>query len=94
MNTSTNYVRMNVSLPKELVKNLKKNVPPRGISKFLSDAASEKMKAIAKEKALKELLAAPPAFTFLKGKNAAVRWVRRLRREDEKRLKRVWGGRL
>lgn len=43
-----------------------------------------------REKALKELLAAPPAFTFLKGKNAAVKWVRKLRAQDERRFKRVW----
>lgn len=89
MNSSVNYVRMNVSLPRSLVKDLKEKIPPRGISRFLSDAASEKMKAIARDKALKELLAAPPAFTFLKGKNAAVRWVRKMRRLDEKRMKRL-----
>lgn len=94
MNGTSNYVRVNVSLPRDLVRELKEKVPFRGISKFLSDAAKEKIAEKEKTKAFKELLEAPPAFTFLKGKNAAVNWVRKLRREDEKRLKRVWKGRI
>ncbi len=94
MNTSSNYVRMNVSLPKDLVKDLKTNIPARGISKFMANATREEINRMKREKALKEILAAPPAFTFLKGKNAAVRWVRKMRREDNKRLKRIWGERI
>ena len=91
MNTQTNFVRINVSLPSDLVKELKERVPKRRISRFLSDAAKEKIEEEEREKAFKELLEAPPAFTFLKGKNAAVNWVRKSRREDEKRMKRIWG---
>lgn len=87
-------VRINISLPSDLVKDLKKRVAPRGLSRFLTEAAREKIKTEEREKAFKELLEAPPAFTFLKGKNAAVKWVRELRAEDEKRLKRVWRGKL
>lgn len=89
MNTS-NYVRMNVSLPKNLVEKLKEEIKPRGISKFIADATDEKISQKIREKVLKELLEAPPAFTFLKGKNAAVNWVRKMRREDNKRLERIW----
>lgn len=92
MNSISNYVRINVSLPRDLVRELREKVPFRGISKFLSDAAKEKIAEKEKIKAFKELLDEPPAFTFLKGKNAAVNWVRRSRREDENRLKRIWGG--
>lgn len=92
MNGTGNYIRVNVSLPSDLVKELKEKVPSRGISRFLSEAAIEKMKKEKRDKAFKELLEAPPAFTFLKGKNAAVNWVRKSRREDEKRMKRIWGG--
>lgn len=92
MNGTSNYVRVNVSLPRDLVKELKKKIPSRGISRFLSDAAKEKMAEKERIKAFKELLDAPSAFTFLKGKNAAVNWVRKSRREDEKRMKRIWGG--
>ena len=85
-----NTIRVNVSLPSDLVKDLKKRTSPRGVSRFLTEAAREKIKAMERDKAFNEILEAPPAFTFLKGKNSAVRWVRSLRREDEKRLKRVW----
>ena len=94
MNGTSNYIRVNVSLPRDLVRELKEKVPSRGISRFLSEAAREKITERERIKAFKELLEAPPAFTFLKGKNAAVNWVRKLRKEDEKRLKRVWGGRV
>lgn len=92
MRSSEKVVRLNISLSNSLVKELKKSVPKRGLSKFLSEAAEEKIALIKREKALKELLEAPPAFTFLKGKDAALKWVRKLRKEDEKRLKRVWQG--
>jgi len=94
MNGASNYVRINISLPSDLVKELREKVPSRGISRFLSEAAREKIAEKERVKAFKELLEAPPAFTFLKGKNAAVNWVRKLRKEDEKRLKRVWRGRV
>lgn len=87
-----NIVRVNISLPEESIKRIKSVVPKRGVSKFLVEAAEEKIRRMKAEKAYKEILEAPPAFTFLKGKNAALKWVRSLRREDEKRLKRVWGG--
>lgn len=89
MNT-TGFVRINISLPADLVSELKKVVPPRGVSRFLANAARERIAHIEREKALKELLDAPPTFTFLKGKNAAVKWVRALRKEDNKRLERIW----
>ncbi len=94
MNGTSNYIRVNVSLPRDLVKELKEKVPSRGVSRFLSEAAREKIEKEEREKAFKELMEAPPAFAFLKGKNAAVNWVRKLRRVDEKRLKRVWRGRI
>lgn len=90
MNTARNYVRMNVSLPKDLVDELKSTVPPRGISRLISEATREEIKRRKREKALQELLEAPTAFTFLKGKNAAINWVRKLRRADDKRFKRIW----
>lgn len=94
MNGTSNYVRVNISLPSDLVKELKEKVPSRGVSKFIADAAREKVEREKRDRAFKELLEAPPAFTFLKGKNAAVNWVRKSRREDEKRLKRIWGARI
>lgn len=86
MNSPSNYVRVNVSLPRDLVKELKEKVPARGVSKFISEAASEKMKTEEREKAFKELLEAPPAFTEIKD---PVAYIRRMRRLDEKRAKRL-----
>lgn len=86
MNGTSNYVRVNISLPRDLVKELREKVPSRGISKFLSDAAREKVDSISSEEALKELLAGPPAFPHIKD---SVKWVRELRRNDLKRLKRL-----
>lgn len=85
-----NAVRINVSLPSELVRDLKRLTPARGLSKFLSEAAEEKIARKKREIALKVLLEAPPAFEFLKGKDAAAKWVRKLRAGDEKRLRRIW----
>ena len=85
MNTSS-YVRINITLPRDLVKELKEKIPSRGLSKFLADAAEEKVEELTREEALKELLAAPPAFPHIKD---SVKWVRDLRRRDLKRLKRL-----
>lgn len=79
-------VRVNVSLPFELVKDLKRYSKPRGLSKFLAIAAEEKIAKNRREKAFRELLAAPPAFTDIKD---SVKWVRNLRRKDIDRLKRL-----
>lgn len=86
MNGTSNYVRVNVSLPRDLVKELKEKIPPRGISRFLSDAAKEKVEKLTQEEAFKELLAGPPAFPHIKD---SVKWVRDLRKEDLKRLRRL-----
>lgn len=91
MNSPSNFVRVNISIPSDLIKDIKEKVPSRGVSKFISEAAKEKIEKAKRMKAFRELLEAPPAFAFLKGKNAAVNWVRKLRKEDEKRLKRIWG---
>lgn len=86
-----NSVRINISLPEESIRRIKSIAPRRGVSKFLAEAAEEKIDQIERKKALKELIEAPPAFTFLKGKNAAQKWVRSLRKESDKRLERLWG---
>ena len=72
-------------MPRDLVKELKERIPARGVSRFLSDAAKEKVEKLTQEEALKELLAGPPAFPHIKD---SVKWVRELRKGDLKRLKR------
>lgn len=84
MSSSTDYIRMNVTLPEDLVMVLKSTLPPRGISKFLAEAAKEKMVLSERDKALRDLLATPATFTKI---TDSAKYVRSLRRLDEKRAK-------
>lgn len=77
------FTRLNISLPEETVNKIRKIVPKRGLSRFLDEAARDRLKQIELEKALKELLAAPPAFPQIKNSS---KWVRELRRRDLKRF--------
>ena len=86
MNGASSYIRVNVSLPSDLVKELKKKIPSRGISRFLSEAAREKIAKEERERAFKELLEAPPAFPDIKD---SVSYIRKMRRLDEKRMRRL-----
>lgn len=81
-----NAVRINISLPYDLVRDLRKRTNPRGFSKFLAEAAEEKIAKERRSRALKELLDAPPTFTEVKD---SVAWVGKMRRLDEKRMKRL-----
>ena len=78
--------RLNISIPAETVAKIKKTAPKRGVSRFLTEAAEEKIKKLEREKALKELLAMPPTFTHIKDSR---KWIRDLRRRDLKRMKRL-----
>ena len=78
--------RLNISIPEEIVVKIKKAVPRRGLSKFLAEAAEEKIRRLEREKALAELLAMPPSFTQIKDSG---KWTRNLRRRDFKRMKRL-----
>ncbi|MBI4091738.1 MAG: hypothetical protein HY427_00830 [Candidatus Levybacteria bacterium] len=79
-------MRLNVLIPEETVKNIKRITPKRGLSRFLAEAASEKIKRIEREKALRELIAMPPTFTHVKDSR---KWIREIRRRDLKRMKRL-----
>lgn len=78
--------RINITMPEETAKKLRSVVPERGLSRFLTEAVKEKIKKIEREKALKEILAMPPTFTDIKDSS---RWIRKMRRLDEKRMKRL-----
>ena len=78
--------RINISLPEETISRIKKVAPDRGVSKFLAEAAEEKIKSIGREKAFRELLKASPAFPRIKNSS---NWVRDLRSKDLNRLKRL-----
>lgn len=78
--------RINISLSEDLLTMLRSYVPARGLSRFLSEAANEKIDRIKREKAFNELLNAPPSFTNIRNGAAYVRASRRL---DEKRARRL-----
>ena len=78
--------RINISLPEDVLAMLRMYAPERGFSRFLIEAAKEKVDRIRRERAFNELLAAPPTFTNIR--NGAT-YVRRMRRLDEKRAKRL-----
>ncbi len=80
------YTRLNILVPTETVNRLKKIAPARGMGKFLTEAAEEKMRREEKEKAFKELLALPPAFPQIKN---SAKWVHDMRRKDLRRMKRL-----
>lgn len=86
MRVNPPYARMNISLPAPVLEEIKGFAPRRGLSRFLAEAVSEKMDRIKREKALKTLLAAPPSLLSI---GNAQTYIRRLRRGDEKRLKRL-----
>lgn len=86
MNTSAILARLNITLPKGLVYRLKKANKPRGISRFLAEAAREKLECEEAKKALCGLLEAPKSFLGVKDSVSFVRGTRSL---DEKRLKRL-----
>lgn len=81
-----NTVRINISLPEETVRRIKIVAPKRGVSKFLGEAAEEKIRREMADKAFREILEAPATFTEIKNSAA---WISRMRRLDEKRLKRL-----
>ncbi len=78
--------RINISLSEDVLTMLRRYAPERGLSRFLSEAAREKIDRIKREKAFKELLDAPPSFTKIRDSAAYVRTSRRL---DEKRARRL-----
>lgn len=78
--------RINISIPEETLSMLRSVAPKGGISRFLVEALEEKIERDKKERALKELLAAPATFTDVKN---SASWVRESRKLDEKRLMRL-----
>ena len=85
MNSSPT-ARINISLSEDVLTMLRRYVPERGLSRFLTDAALEKVEKIKREKAFNELLSAPPTFTHIRNSAA---YVHRSRHLDERRAKRL-----
>lgn len=79
---NTNVIRINITIPEQLVSKMEKKVPSRGKSQFISEAIEEKLIREEREIALKELRTSPPAFPEIKDGAA---YVRKLRESDEKK---------
>ncbi len=88
MNTQT-VVRVNVTIPKGIIEDVKRLDAKRSISKFASEAMSEKLAREKRERALTAILAGPPTFTDIEDSTAYVRALRTEDRERDKRLKLV-----
>lgn len=86
MSGLTNMVRVNISFPREVLEAVKKRIEPRGFSRFLSEAAKEKIAKMERDRALREILEAKSSFAAIKNSS---KYVRRLRHMDERRMKRL-----
>jgi metal-responsive CopG/Arc/MetJ family transcriptional regulator len=82
--TSTT-VRVNVSMPKDVLAELQKLVPAGRKSGFIADAVEKELATLKRKKALEEFATLPPTFAAIED---SVAYVRTLRGESEKRLKR------
>ena len=85
MNTATDYVRVNLTIPKSIIQDMKKMDEKINMSKFTSEALREKIARAKRKKAFNEILAGPPSFTDIDDSAA---YVRSLRTENEDRAKR------
>ena len=84
MNTVTEYARLNITVPKDIADYMRRHTS--NISKYISDAISERIAKERREKAFREILAGPPSFTEV---GDSVEYVRKLRAGDEERTKRL-----
>lgn len=80
-------IRINITVPKNLIDELEKEVPNRGKSGFITKAIEEKLERERREKAIVELRDAPATFTHIKN---SVKYVNKMRKLDEKREKRLY----
>ncbi len=83
-NASSQYIRVNLTIPKEVLEDVKKQ--QGNISQFASEAMREKLARQKREQAFKDILAGEPSFTDIAD---SVEYVRKLRAEDEKRMQRL-----
>lgn len=81
MNTATGYTRINLTIPRDIIAYLKRHT--NNMSKYISEAVTER---IARDKALREILAAKPTFEDVKD---GTTYLNELRSVDKKRDKRL-----
>jgi post-segregation antitoxin (ccd killing protein) len=84
MNTSTGYTRINLTVPKDLIAYLKRHTD--NMSKYISEAVSERIARERRDRALREILSAAPTFEDVKD---GATYVHELRAVDKKRDERL-----
>lgn len=84
MNTATGYTRINLTIPKDIIAYLKRHT--NNMSKYISEAVSERIARDRREKALREILAAKSTFEDVKD---GTTYLHELRSVDKKRDKRL-----
>lgn len=77
-------VRINITVSKKLISELKKHVNKGQVSNFFEEAVEERLKTESRESAWKKLLEMPAMFEEIKDPEE---WIREIRRTDDKRLK-------
>jgi hypothetical protein len=86
MNTASDIVRMNITMPKSLAEKLRKRVANHSLSGFLAEATREKLEREERERVAKILREGPPALPTI---NDRVTFVRELRDGNEERMNRL-----
>lgn len=83
---SSSSIRINISIPKHLVSELESYVPSGRKSGFIAQAVEKELAVLKRSQALKDFDDLPPSFTNVEDSTT---YVRNLRAENEKRLKRL-----
>jgi len=84
--------RVNISFPEKTLEDLKELVPPRERSKVVTEAVEAKLTSLRRKEALekiKKLREKFKGFEFIKSKEDAVAYVRKIRRESD-RTEELW----
>jgi hypothetical protein len=86
MNTTTEFGKLNITVPKKILVALDATVPARKKSSFITDAIEEKLAKDQQEEAWRRFMDLPPTLTNIED---PVEWVDNLRAEEEGRLERL-----
>lgn len=81
-----NVVRINITIPKETLKKAKKIAPSGNVSRLVTSTLEDEIRRREQREAFEEIKQMPPAFSQIKN---AQSWIRNLRKENEKRMRRL-----
>jgi len=84
MNTATEYVRLNITVPKDIADYVRQSTA--NISKYIAETIGERRAREKRLRAMNALQQMPPAFPDIKDASA---YVRGLRQEDKERDRRL-----